>query len=628
MPAGRRYAHLIRERNQRLAEIGSVLGGRYRLVELLGQGGMATIYRATDSQLGRDVAVKILRPEYGRDPDFVARFRAEAQAVASLSHPNVVQVHDFGMDPVGPYIVMGYVDGEDLATLLRRTGPLQPRQAARIVAESARALAAAHSRGIIHRDVKPGNIMLAQDGRVQMTDFGIARAISDAQMTLPGTTLGSVHYFSPEQARGEPATERSDIYSLGIVLFELLTGRRPFEGDSAASIAMARLSGPAPMPSNFRAGIPLELEAIDRKALALDPADRFVSANAMADAIEHWLAGRSAGVGGAVAVPAPGPSVAGLAAGSGLAAGAGLAAGTGLGAGLAAGGAIDSGTVAAGVARSNAGAGLPYPPDAYANAAPPSRVPPGPPVSRYDSIDDEPGPGGTSPWAWVAGLLGLLILVVAGFLIFKLVTGTSKPASQIVVPNFVGTLLTDAKTTATNNNLVLVTTAFIKSNDQPEGTIVQQDPAASTTVAAGSTISVTVSTGKALVTVPVLSGLTLSAAIQALATAQLIPGVATTAADPLIPAGSIISTSPAAGVQVASGTPIDYVVSSGPAASPTPTPTPTPTPAPTPTPTPVPTPPPTPTPTPKVTPPPTPDPSASAAASAAASASASAAAGP
>ena len=584
------------ERNQGLAEIGSVLGGRYRLVELLGQGGMATIYRATDSQLGRDVAVKILRPEYGRDPDFVARFRAEAQAVASLSNPNIVPVHDFGMDPVGPYIVMSYVDGEDLATLLRRTGPLQPRQAARIAAESARALAAAHARGIIHRDVKPGNIMLAQDGRVEMTDFGIARAISEAQMTLPGTTLGSVHYFSPEQARGEPATERSDIYSLGIVLFELLTGRRPFEGDSAAAIAMARLSGPAPMPSTFRAGIPLELEAIDRKALALDPADRFASAGAMADALENWLAGRSAGVGGAIAGAHPGLGAAGLAAGMGLAAGAGLAAA----------GAASPATVAAGVARSNPGAGLPYPADAYASAAPPPRVPPGPPVSRYDAGDDEPGPSGTSPWAWVAGLLGLAILVVAGFLIFKLMTGTSTPGSQVIVPNFVGSLLTDAKTTATNNGLLLVPTQFIKSNDQPEGTIVQQDPAASTTVALGATISVTVSTGKQLVAVPPLTGLTLSAAIQALATALLTPGLATTASDPLIPAGSIISTSPAAGVQVAAGTPIDYVVSSGPAASPTPTPTPTPTPPPTPTPTP----PPTPTPT-LPPPPPTPSPSAS-----------------
>src|SRR5450759_4669320 len=250
---------------------------------------MATIYRATDAQLGRDVAIKILRPEYGRDPDFVSRFRMEAHAVASLSSPNVVAVHDFGMDPVGPFIVMDYVDGEDLATLLRRTGPLQPRQSARIAVEVARALAAAHARGIIHRDIKPGNILLAQDGRVQVADFGIARAIADAQMTLPGTTLGSVQYMSPEQARGEPATERSDLYSLGIVLFEMLTGRRPFEGDSAASIAMARLTPPVPLPSQYRRSIPPTLEAICRRAMAIDAAERFPSANAMADALELSL---------------------------------------------------------------------------------------------------------------------------------------------------------------------------------------------------------------------------------------------------------------------------------------------------------------------------------------------------
>src|SRR6478736_4722294 len=157
---------------------------------------MATIYRATDGQLGRDVAVKILRPEYGRDPDFVARFRMEAQSIASLNSPNIVAVHDFGMDESGPFIVMDYVDGEDLSTLLRRNGPLTPSQAARIAAEVARALAAAHARGIIHRDIKPSNILLAQGGRVLVTDFGIARAIAEAQMTLPGTTLGSVQYMS------------------------------------------------------------------------------------------------------------------------------------------------------------------------------------------------------------------------------------------------------------------------------------------------------------------------------------------------------------------------------------------------------------------------------------------------
>ena len=209
-----------------MADIGQVLGGRYRLVELLGSGGMATIYRATDTQLGRDVALKLLRPEYLQDPEFSTRFRAEAQAAASLTHPNVVTVYDYGEEASGPYLVMELVDGEDLATILRRSGPLPPRQAARIAAGVARALAAAHARGLVHRDVKPGNVLIGRDGQVKVVDFGIARAIAEAQVTLPGTTLGSVHYFSPEQARGEPATASSDIYSLGIVLYELLTGSR------------------------------------------------------------------------------------------------------------------------------------------------------------------------------------------------------------------------------------------------------------------------------------------------------------------------------------------------------------------------------------------------------------------
>jgi len=289
-----------------VAEIGTILGGRYRLVELLGQGGMATIFRAHDNQLNRDVAVKLLRPEYGRDPDFGSRFRQEAQNAASLNHPNIVSVYDYGQDAAGPFIVMELVEGEDLATIIRRSGALPPRQAARIVAEAARALQAAHANGIVHRDVKPGNILISRIGTVKVTDFGIARAVAEAQMTLPGTTLGSVHYFSPEQARGEQATSASDIFSLGIVLYELLTGRRPWEGDSAAAVAMARLAGPVPDPTTVRAGIPPDLAAIDRRALATEPVDRWGSAANLAAALEAFLSGAAipelGAIGGATTV--------------------------------------------------------------------------------------------------------------------------------------------------------------------------------------------------------------------------------------------------------------------------------------------------------------------------------------
>ncbi len=225
-----------------------VIADRYRLGPVIGRGGMATVHRAMDLRLERQVAVKLLRPEVSRDPDLAQRFRREALAATVLRHPNIVACLDTGTDGDQPYLVMDLVDGEDLAARLKRGGRLAPAQAARIGLDVARALGVAHVRGIVHRDIKPGNILLAADGRAMVTDFGIARLAADAEAGLPGTTLGSVHYFSPEQARGATTTPASDVYGLGLVLFEALTGERALSGDTTDAIALARVGAAAPSP--------------------------------------------------------------------------------------------------------------------------------------------------------------------------------------------------------------------------------------------------------------------------------------------------------------------------------------------------------------------------------------------
>ncbi len=263
-----------------------IIGGRYRLGAVIGRGGMATIHRATDLQLDRAVAVKLLRPEISRDADLSDQFRREALASTVLRHPNIVACLDTGTDGDQPYLVMDLVEGEDLAARLKRGGRLAPDQAARIGLDVARALGVAHVRGIVHRDVKPGNILLAADGRAMVADFGIARLGADAEAARPGTTLGSVHYFSPEQARGATTTPASDVYGLGLVLFEMLTGTRAFTGATSDAIALARIDAPAPSPRALRPEIPAELDAVVQRALAPDPADQFANGAAMAAALE------------------------------------------------------------------------------------------------------------------------------------------------------------------------------------------------------------------------------------------------------------------------------------------------------------------------------------------------------
>jgi len=271
------------------ADVGRTLAARYRLIELLGRGSAATTYRARDIQLERDVAVKVFRREYGGDDNFSRSFQQEAKAAASLNHPNIVSVYDYRLDEVGPFIVTEYVDGEDLASIIRRTFPIPPRQAARVVCEAARALEAAHARGIVHRDLWPGNILISREGRVKVTDFGMARAVAEALITPPRPTLERVQYLSPEQAKGEPGGPASDVYSLGLILYELLTGQPAWTGDSVVAIALARLAGSAPSPAAVRTGIPPALDAITHRAVAREPEDRYAT-GALTDALERFLA--------------------------------------------------------------------------------------------------------------------------------------------------------------------------------------------------------------------------------------------------------------------------------------------------------------------------------------------------
>ena len=272
------------------SDVGRLVDGRYGLSEVIGTGGMATVHRAYDTKLGRFVAVKLLRREAIKDSDIAMRFRREALAATVLRHPNIIACLETGTDDGQPFLVMELIEGEDLAARLRRDGRLPPTDAARIGLDIARALGVAHIRGIVHRDVKPGNIVLARDGRAMITDFGIARLFADAEGAVPGTTLGSVHYFSPEQATGATTTPASDIYSLGLVLYESLTGQRAWSGETTAALAAARIGSRVASTQTLRPSVPAALDAIVMRALDPDPAQRFDNGNAMAAALEPIVA--------------------------------------------------------------------------------------------------------------------------------------------------------------------------------------------------------------------------------------------------------------------------------------------------------------------------------------------------
>ncbi|MTH52695.1 Stk1 family PASTA domain-containing Ser/Thr kinase [Bacillus mangrovi] len=269
--------------------IGKRISGRYRILEVIGGGGMANVYLAQDMILERKVAVKVLRFDFANDEDFIRRFRREAQSTTSLDHPNIVSIYDVGEEKGIYYIVMEYVAGTTLKQYIQNHAPLHPAEALDIMLQITSAIAHAHENYIVHRDIKPHNILINHDGTVKVTDFGIAMALSSATITHTNSVLGSVHYLSPEQARGGLATKKSDLYSLGIVLYEMLTGRVPYDGESAVSIALKHLQSETPSPERWNPSIPQSMSNAIMKAMAKDPFHRYESAEEMGEDLRTAL---------------------------------------------------------------------------------------------------------------------------------------------------------------------------------------------------------------------------------------------------------------------------------------------------------------------------------------------------
>lgn len=490
--------------------IGRVFDERYEVVERLGVGGMAEVYLARDRRLGRDVALKVLLAKYASDPQFVERFRREASAAASLNHPNIVQIYDRGAAEGTYYIAMEYLPGRTLKELIREHAPLSPSHIISITAQILEALRFAHRRNVIHRDIKPQNIIVDDEGHVKVTDFGIARAGAASTMTEVGSILGTAHYLSPEQAQGETTTAASDLYSLGVVMYEMATGRLPFEGDNPVAIAMQHVHEPPLPPTQLNPGLPVGLERIILRALAKDPRDRYGSADEFLADLERVRRGRE--------VAATTTSVA------------------------------DQTTRL----LTPPGMATPVQPTQIMGG----RVAPGAQVAG-------PPPRRRRALPWVLLLVFLLLLAGAGYAI---VTLMDRGGGTVAVPNLVGLTLEEAQKQAARLGLKVVQGGASEMSAKYEkGLIVRQDPEEGVNVEAGAVIKVWLSAGKKTARVPNVVGLMQDEAQARLQEAGFAVELQPEASMDR-PAGEVLRQDPTGGNEAPVGSRVIVYVSSGPPA--------------------------------------------------------------